>query len=574
MCVLALPVPTGEEYVVGKRLAVVLVLLPTLALAARGDLDPTFGSGGTVASTLAIDRVSGLVLQSDGRIVVTGSREAYDGSGVFFVARYGADGSLDTGFGSDGNGTVTEPGEFDPALLVDADGSLVVASTRCDTTGCVARLRRYDADGHADPTFAAADRFIAAPTVAEVVVRQADGRLVVGGNAGHAPFFSVWLARYNADGTNDPTFGDQGLWSKYVSAHGSSLGSLAVQGDDSLVGGVTASTGESSYSSIGRFLASGAEASSVPVSFAYPIVALAPGGGVLSAGTLVSQPAPAPSIAFARFGSDLQPDGTFGDGGMVTGPTGSPGAILVGPDGSVVAAVELGDIATRRFALLSFTAGGAPDTSFGAQGIAVAFPDQSGGAQRVVRQADDGKLVAAGRLGPPAATSLVLARFLEADGAASTTSSSTTTTTLAGGPPPTSASSTSTTLPPAGGCTGAAECDDGNACTVDACDAGRCVHDAVVGFDAVTCICAAPALACDTTAVTGRMDKACTLLARAGDARVGRARRLIRRALHLLGVDQRAMAKQAAPNGGCDPALAHRIDDLQRRTHQLLQRLR
>jgi uncharacterized delta-60 repeat protein len=557
---------------VGKRLAVVLVLFPTLALAAGGDLDPTFGSGGTVASTLAIDRVSGLVLQSDGRIVVTGSREAYDGSGVFFIARYDADGSLDTGFGS--GGTVTELGEFDPSLLVDADGSLVVASTRCDTTGCVAKLRRYDADGHTDPTFAAEDRFIAAPTVPEVVVRQADGRLVVGGNAGHAPFFYVWLARYDADGTNDPTFGTQGVWSKYVSAHGSSLGSVVVQGDDSLVGGVTASTGESTYSSISRFLASGAEGASAAVSFAYPLVALTPGGGVLSAGTLLSQPDPAPRIALARFGSDLQLDGTFGDGGMVTGPAGSPGAILVGLDGSLIAAVELGDIATRRFALLSFSAAGAPDTSFGSQGIAVAFPDQSGGAQRVVRQAD-GKLVAAGRLGPPAATSLVLARFLDADGASSTTSSSTTTTTtLPGGPPSTSASSTTTTLPPAGGCTGAVECDDGNACTVDACDAGQCVHDAVVGFEAVTCICAAPALACDTAAVTGRMDKACTLLARAGDARVGRARRLIRRALYLLGLDQRAMAKHAAPNGGCDPALARRIDDLQRRTRQLLQRLR
>src|SRR6266850_1639816 len=334
MCVLALPVPSGRQYVVGKRLAVVLVLVPGLALAARGDLDPTFGSGGTVASTLAIDRVSGLVLQSDGRIVVTASRDAYDGSGVFFIARYGADGSLDSGFGSNGNGTVTELGEFDPALLVDADGSLVVASTRCDTTGCVAKLRRYDADGHADPTFAAADRSVAAPTVAEVVVRQADGRLVVGGNAGHAPGFSVWLARYNTDGTNDPTFGNQGVWSKYVSAHGSSLGSLVVEGDDSLVGGVTASSGESAYSSIGRFLASGGEGSSSAVSFAYPLVALAPGGGVLSAGTLVSPSAPTQRIALARFGADLQPDGPFGDRGMVTGPTGGPGAILVGPDGS------------------------------------------------------------------------------------------------------------------------------------------------------------------------------------------------------------------------------------------------
>ena len=549
------------------RLAMLLLTVPTVALAARGDLDSTFGNGGKVSSAAAIASVTGLGLQSDGRIVVATSGPPFDDVTGFSLFRYGTDGTLDTGFG--GSGTVTEVGEFGPALLVDADGSLVVAGTRCDAGGCVATLRRYDADGHPAPAFAASDLFVAAPTVVEVVARQADGKLIVGGNAGHAPFFTVWLARYNADGTSDGTFGNQGVWAEVISAHGSSLGSLLVRDDGSLTAGTSGSSGEGLYSSLRVVTPTGGETASVPISFAYPLLALAPGGALVSAGSLSGPPDPGARIALARFGADLQQDAAFGDGGLVTGPSGSPGGLLVQPGGDAIVAAELGDPGARRFAVLAFTADGALDAGFASQGVALPFADQAGAADRVARQAD-GKLVAAGRVGAPGATVLVLARFLDGDPAPSTTTSSTTTTTVAD-PAPASTTTLPTLGPP---CTDAAECDDGDACTVDACGAGACLHTAAVGFDTVTCLCASPALACDTAAVTGRMEKACSLLARAGDARVGRARRLIRRALHLLARDQHAMARQAAPDGRCDPALARRVEDLQHRTRQLLQLLR
>src|SRR4051794_29544727 len=76
-------------------------------LLAAGDLDPTFGTGGLVTtdfngSTQNKGQVA--ALQSDGKIIVVGSAPGDTGM-AFALARYNANGSLDTTFG--GGGQVT-----------------------------------------------------------------------------------------------------------------------------------------------------------------------------------------------------------------------------------------------------------------------------------------------------------------------------------------------------------------------------------------------------------------------------------------------------------------------------------
>ena len=64
----------------------------------RGNLDPSFGTGGIVVTDLGgVDAAQAVALQSDGRIVVGGSSD-----GRFAFARYGVDGTLDSTFGSGG----------------------------------------------------------------------------------------------------------------------------------------------------------------------------------------------------------------------------------------------------------------------------------------------------------------------------------------------------------------------------------------------------------------------------------------------------------------------------------------
>src|SRR4051812_26571589 len=95
----------GSPRAHAKRLlpALALVVVPLVvcadASAAPGDLDPTFGSGGTLTTDLGGYEWAGAVLvQPDGKIVaggISGDR--------FALARYDADGGLDATFGSGGS---------------------------------------------------------------------------------------------------------------------------------------------------------------------------------------------------------------------------------------------------------------------------------------------------------------------------------------------------------------------------------------------------------------------------------------------------------------------------------------
>jgi uncharacterized delta-60 repeat protein len=66
----------------------------------NGSLDTTFGSGGTVTTSIGgSDRAYGSAMQSNGQIVVIGYTEA---TNDFELGVYNADGSVDTSFGSSG----------------------------------------------------------------------------------------------------------------------------------------------------------------------------------------------------------------------------------------------------------------------------------------------------------------------------------------------------------------------------------------------------------------------------------------------------------------------------------------
>ena len=108
-----------------------------------GSLDTSFGSGGIVKTSFGdgADGATGVAVQGDGRIVVSGISEL-DGNGDntgedhFALARYNPDGSLDTTFGPLGNGTVTTDfsalgfqSEDSVGMILDANGRVVVAGT-------------------------------------------------------------------------------------------------------------------------------------------------------------------------------------------------------------------------------------------------------------------------------------------------------------------------------------------------------------------------------------------------------------------------------------------------------------
>jgi uncharacterized delta-60 repeat protein len=97
-----------------------------------GALDPNFGAGGKVTTDFVgdFDRAFAVVVQTDGKIVVAGSARTSNLTTDFALARYNADGSLDTTFDTDGK-ILTQFNNLDQinAVALQTDGKIVAAGS-------------------------------------------------------------------------------------------------------------------------------------------------------------------------------------------------------------------------------------------------------------------------------------------------------------------------------------------------------------------------------------------------------------------------------------------------------------
>jgi uncharacterized delta-60 repeat protein len=206
-------------------------LWPSTVDAAAGDLDTSFGSGGKVFLTygLASDNntgASGVVLQQDGKIVISGSFSSSSGSGSSgsALARLNPDGSLDASFGSGG---VVRPTPNSGFVVLQADGKIIVMSS--------SSVVRYGPNGSVDISF---DSGGVTGFINYNLVIQSDQKVIVVGAPLQGNGFLV--ARYNPDGNRDQTFGTGGqVITTFTDATGFFLAdqakAVAVQPDGNIV---------------------------------------------------------------------------------------------------------------------------------------------------------------------------------------------------------------------------------------------------------------------------------------------------------------------------------------------------
>ncbi|MEU3483845.1 calcium-binding protein [Streptomyces sp. NPDC033754] len=356
-------------------LAAALVLaLPGAALAAPGDLDPTFGPDGRVTTAFpGYAEGRDIARQADGKLVVAGLSE-----GGFALARYLPDGGLDPAFGTGGRVTSDFGGGAHAANAVaiqPADGKIVVAGTTeviAEEGGgcCFFSVARYLPNGSLDPDFGEGglvrvEEFGGSADGADVAV-QSDGRIVAAGKGGGGGFA---LVRLDTDGNLDPSLG----------------------GDGAVVAGFTPSSPQDA-GGIARSMA------------------LQPDGRIVSVGYVGGT---AFDIGVVRYLPDGTLDTGFSGDGMVRadfGATEFGNAVAVQPDGRILAAGSGG----AGFALLRYNTDGSPDAGFGTGGrTSVAFPGDGGIAYAMALQ-QNGKIVLAGRADDPnsaEANDFGLARF-------------------------------------------------------------------------------------------------------------------------------------------------------------------
>ena len=155
---------------------------------------------------------SGVALQSNGKIVVVGR-----GGPGFALARYNPNGSLDPSFSGDGKQTTDFAGEdFDvgaSGVALQENGK-IVAVGRCGGTGFVDfALARYNPNGSLDPSFSGDGKQrtdFGGGDAASGVALQGDGKIVAAGVTSSGSGSDFALARYNPNGTLDASFSGDG----------------------------------------------------------------------------------------------------------------------------------------------------------------------------------------------------------------------------------------------------------------------------------------------------------------------------------------------------------------------------
>jgi len=451
----------ATRYLVIAR-AIVAVATPLiaagLAWARPGDLDPTFGKDGRVFVSVPNDlNIAATVLQQhDGKLVVGRLNRATDDD--FSVLRFRADGSRDASFDGDGRTSLDVPGikGTTHVVLQQADGRIVAAGTAgtsADSPGRNFGLARYNDDGSVDTTFGAGGVVIhdlGGWDSISSIVQRADGRLVAAGltDAGASATPDMAFVRFNADGSLDRSFGDNGavIINFHESNGHDSVRWLVQQADGTLI-----ATGQATPSNpfnyhdmpIVRLLPDGQPDLTLDGDGRVTIeLSDSPygqgAGNVAAASSLASEPdgrmivvgngnsniwaydADAPLIA--RVNADGSPDTTFGDAG--TAWIDLHGAYLQGIIAEANGPIDLaGDYHNDHF-VARLTWDGKLDASFGVGGVAIIDAGDgnrnfNAGSASLIRQSD-GKIVTVSSTtdstwDDPDSMQIVIARLLVGD---------------------------------------------------------------------------------------------------------------------------------------------------------------
>ena len=152
---------------------------------ASGALDDSFAGDGSAAAPDGTNDLTDVLVQPDGSLVIAG----YDG-GVdtrMFLARLSAEGEVDTAFGAGGLAAPEFTGaELASTVVRQADGKLLVVGSALDN-GVNMVVARFNSEGDLDTGYGTGGRLVLpfeAPSAANDAVLQADGRLVLAGAAG------------------------------------------------------------------------------------------------------------------------------------------------------------------------------------------------------------------------------------------------------------------------------------------------------------------------------------------------------------------------------------------------------
>jgi uncharacterized delta-60 repeat protein len=329
-----------------------------------------------------------------------------------------ASGDLDPSFGVGGRVTTVFPGGAAAnAVAIQPDGLIVVVGWAARPGGVGAfAVARYEPNGSLDPTFGDGGTVLTpirgGGDEARSVGLQRNGKIVVAGSDDRARFAVV---RYLTDGSLDPSFGGNGIVRTDLTRGDDVAYDLAIQPDGRIVVVGSAGTWPPSFAVVryrvdGRRDRAFGDRGVVITSLRWAVaraVTLQPDGRIVVAGYHSR------GLALMRHLPRGRLDPTFGGDGRVGNvvPLISGHAVAIQADGRILAAGDWGIFAVG---VARFTAAGRLDPTFGRDGVAHTRVGGGGSEQALssVLLTPGGKIITAGGVGPHEPGDEVVSRFI------------------------------------------------------------------------------------------------------------------------------------------------------------------
>ena len=431
--------------------AALMVASAVAAAAAPGQLDPSFGAGGTVVTEFpsSYSGARAVAVQADGRIVAAGF--AHTNNSIisdFALTRYDASGALDPTFGTGGRVRTDFGGRFDEALAVavQPDGRVVVAGNSSDANGSDMAVARYNSDGLLDTSFDGDGMALVdfgSEASARAVALQPDGGIVLAGGVsqpvgGGCCVSDFALVRLTSVGALDSSFdGDGRVVTDFLAGadNGHDVAqAVRVQADGRIVAAGAGVAGVVSVDfAVARYLADGSldatfsDDGLVTTDFVGYFdeirdLAVDNGGRIVTGGQSCEFPGNSDEVCdfgLARYTSNGTLDRRFGRKGRVRTDLGadlSEGirGVVVQADGRIVAAGDTSGPGASDVGLTRYRSDGRLDRGFGVNGVVITpvspSTDEVGGLELQA----DGRLVVAGTTAISQSFGFFVSRYLDA----------------------------------------------------------------------------------------------------------------------------------------------------------------
>ena len=361
-----------------------------------GTLDTSFNSRGLLpgveTTTLSgFSAIGSLALDKLNRIVVGGISENTFRN--FTLARYNADGGLDSTFGVDGVETTTI-GSGDSnlsSIAIDSLGRIVAGGSSYDGVHNNFTLARYTPEGRLDTSFGIYKTGIETSTIgtgeSQITSIAIDGsdKIVAGGYSNDGSHNNFTLARYNTDGAPDLDFGtESGVETSTISSGDNQIASIAIASSGTILTGGSSFDGSYLNFTLARYTArghldnsfgthgTGVETSTIGSDNSHiQSIAIDNQSRILAGG--YDTEGSHRNFALARYSPNGSLDKTFAKSGVETSSICDGfsliGSIAIDRSGKILAGGYSSIGSHDNFTLARYNTDGGLDTTFGTNGV-------------------------------------------------------------------------------------------------------------------------------------------------------------------------------------------------------------